>query len=356
MSTSATIEETISFAEQVLAADPGNAFRVNHQYNYFNSKPRLRKNLISERPTQVLYTGPGQARVIELILPPKDPRAGNFPQHNSPGPLPNKLEIIASKTLHNYRGLHSEESLTLAGFEEDSAILTKKRIAKIASQFANLSIEGFRGMMCISAQDKKRDYPIWVRREDNGELTIAYINPEQELIQFIQTIRYDEFEEIIDLKHVVFEVGMPLVINQSCYDSYGNLRNIAHVGVTGSKSNSFHNSLERFDDGTIVWTTTDYKDGIKVSGAAALKETGEVVLLPGSDKEMAEFSARNLGAEGISLKTSKWTGYYAPEACVAEKDDRFIIRREYKSAVRKQVYQIIDGACIPGPEPIFSVS
>lgn len=356
MSNSATIEQTISFAEQVLAADPGNAFRVDHQYNYLSNKPRLRKNLRSDRPTQVLYTGPGQARVVELILPPKDPRAGNFPQHNSPGPLPDNLEILASKTLDRYRGLHSEESLLMAGFEEESAVLTKKRIAKIANQFANLSIEGFRGMMCISAKDNRRDYPIWVRREDDDELTIAYINPEQELIQFIQTIKYDEFEEIIDLKHVVFEVGMPLVINQSCYDCYGNLRNIAHVGVTGSVSNSFHNSLERFDDGTIVWTTSDYKDGINVTGAAALKETGEVILLPGSDQEMAEFSARNLGAEGISLKTSKWTGAYAPEACVAEKDDKFIIRREYKAAVRKQVYQIIDGACIPGPEPIFPVS
>jgi len=356
LSNSATIEETISFAEQVLAADPGNAFRVNHQYNYFNNKPRLRKNLITERPTQVLYTGPGQARVVELILPPKETRAGNFPQHNSPGPLPNKLEIIPSKTLNDYRDLNSEDSLMIAGFEEENAILTKKRIAKIASQFANLSIEGFRGMMCISATDKKRDYPIWVRREDNDEITIAYINPDQQLIQFIQSIKYDEFEEIIDLKHVVFEVGMPLVMNQSCYDCYGNLRNIAHVGITGSLSNSFHNSLERFDDGTIVWTTSDYKNGINISGSAALKETGEVLLLPGSNLTMAEFSARNLGAEGISLKTSKWTGAYAPEACLAEKDDKFIIRREYKAAVRKQVYQIIDGACIPGPEPIFPVS
>ena len=355
MSSTAIVEKTISFAEQVLAADPGDAFRVNHQYNYLQDKPKLRKNLRSDRPTQVLYTGPGKARVIELILPPEDPRAGNFPQHNSPGPFPERLEILASRTMREYRGIHSVDSLAIAGFEEDSAVLTKKKIAKIANQFANLSIEGFRGMMCISAKDKKRDYPVWVRKEDDGELTIAYINPEQELIQFIQTIKYDDFEEIIDLKHLVFEVGMPLVMNQSCYDSYGNLRNIAHVGVTGSASNFFHNSLERFDDGTIVWTSSDYKDGINITGSAALKENGEVILLPGSDQKMAEFSARNLGAEGINLRTSKWTGCFSQEACVAEKNDKFITRREYKAAVRKQVWQIIDGACIPGPEPIFNI-
>jgi hypothetical protein len=352
---SATIEETISFAEKVLAADPGKAFRVEHQFNYFNEKPRLRKNLRTDIPTKVLYTGPGKARIVELILPQHDHRAGNFPQHNSPGPLPEVIEIIPSLTLEKFRDFHSIESLMFFGFQEENAILTKKRIAKIANQFANLSAECFRGMMCISVNDNKRDYSVWTRREDNGEIIIAYINPEQDLIQFIQTVRYDDFGEIIDLKHVVFELGSPIVINQSCYDCFGNLRNIAHVGITGSTANSYHNSLERFDDGSIIWTSSDYKDGINISGSAALKENGEVMLIEGSNQEMAECSARNLGAEGIDIKTCKWTGKYSAEACVEETKDKFIIRREYKTAVRKQVYQIIDGACIPGPEPIFNI-
>lgn len=355
MVNSATINETISFAEQVLAADPGKAFRVEHKYNYFREKPRLRKNLRDDIPTQVLYTGPGQARIIEVKLPQNDPRAGNFPQHNSPGDFSESIEIIESITLEKFQRLHTIECLIEAGFEEENAIVTKKRIAKIANQFANLSTTCFRGMMCISANDDRRDYPVWVRRDEDGEVVIAYINPEQELIQFIQTIKYDEIDEIIDLKHVVFDAGIPIVINQSCYDCYGNLRNIAHVGITGSKSNSFYNSLERYDDGTLVWTTSDYKNGEKRTGAAALKDNGEVILLEGSDREMAEFSARNLGAEGINLKTSRWTGSFSAAACIPEKDDKFIIRREYKTAVRKQVNKIIDGACIPGPEPIFMI-
>jgi hypothetical protein len=352
---SATIEETISFAEQVLAADPGKAFRVDHQYNYFNDKPRLRKNLRSDIPTLVLYTGPGQARVVELRLPQQDSRAGNFPQHNSPGPLPELIEIIPSLTLEKYRDFHSVESLIFSGFQVENAILTKKRIAKIASQFANLSIECFRGMMCTSVNDNKRDYPVWTRREDNGEILIAYINPEQDLIQFMQSIKYDDLGEIVDLKHIVFELGTPIVINQSCYDSYGNLRNIAHVGITGSAANSFHNSLERFDDGSAIWTSSDYKDDANISGSAALRENGEVILLNGSNDEMAECSARNLGAEGIDIRSCKWTGKFSADACVEEVKDKFIIRREYKTAVRKQVFQIIDGACIPGPEPIFNI-
>jgi len=116
---------------------------------------------------------------------------------------------------------------------------------------------------------------------------------------------------------------------------------------------AFQNSLERLDDGTIIWTSSDFKDGQKLNGAAILRENGHVILLEDGDKTMAEFSARNLGAEGINAKTLAWTGNYSADACLAETEDKYIVRTEYKEAVRKQVYQIVDGACIPGPEPIF---
>jgi hypothetical protein len=373
LSQSPTINETIDFAQKVLAAKPGGAVKVSHGFNYFSKVRKASKleNSKQQAPEHVIYTGPGKARSLELYCKEKDDRVGRVPQHNSVGDFHFNLEIIPSLSLDVYKNLHTITSLTDNGFEEDSAVLTKKKIAKIGQQFANLSSECFMQMMCLHEKDDKRDFQIWVKRGPVGfftdpnvshqqqlhgeEIIVAYINQNRGTIQFIQTITRNEFGEIIDLKHVVYELGIPIVINQSTFDKFGNLRNIAHVGVTGSAKNSFMNSLERFDDGTVIWTSSDYKDRECFTGSAALKDDGQVSLLNESDMRMAEFSARNLGAEGIHPRTLSWIGRYAPDACVREIDDKFIVRREYKTAVRKQVYQIIDGACIPGPEPIFNV-
>jgi hypothetical protein len=380
---SATIQETIEFAQSILNSDAGEKYiktiakeeliNINHGFNYFNktiSRPHFKERTESdEKKEHIIYTAPGQAMALELRLGLSDPRAGNYPQHNSPGFFKRQLEVIPSLLLDDYKNIHTVICLQEAGYVLKVAKLTKKHLEKVAHQFANLSQRCFRDMMCLYQEDM-RDFTAWIKIPQdhqewielkgkqlpiNCDINVAYINPRLQLIQYMQTMQYNDQGKIIDMKHIVFEAGLPLVINQSKFDCYGNLRNIAHVGMTGSNSNSFQNSLERFDDGTVIWTSSDFRGGQVLTGSAALKESGEVILIEGGDHTMAEFSARNLGAEGINPKTLAWTDKYSADACIAEKDDKFIVRREYKQAVRKQVNQIVDGACIPGPEPIFDL-
>lgn len=373
MSQSSTLEQSIEFARQVLAAKPGEVVNVGHSFNYFNRHRRSFKNSSEKKqaPDKVIYTNPGQARSLQLYQKAFEYRAGNIPQHNSQGDFHTNLEVLPSISLEVYANLHTVANLIENDFEEHNAVLTKKKIAKIGKQFANLSPECFLQMMCLHDSKDKRDFKVWVKRGSIGfftdpnishqkslegeELVIAYINQNRGTIQFIQTITRNIYGDIIDLKHVVYELGIPIVINQSTFDKFGNLRNVAHVGVTGSTQNGFINSLERFDDGTVIWTSSEAIKNKYTTGSAALKTDGSVILLEGGDQKMSEFSARNLGAEGIHPRTLSWSGKYSPDACLSEIEDKFIVRREYKSAVRKQVYQIIDGACIPGPEPIFNI-
>jgi hypothetical protein len=373
LSQSYTLEQSIEFARQVLEAKPGEVVNVGHQFNYFNRHSRSFKNSEEKKqaPEKVIYTNPGQARSLQLYQKAFEYRIGNIPQHNSQGDFHLDLEILPSISFDNYSNLHTQIDLLDNDFEEQTAVLTKKKLAKIGQQFANLSPECFLQMMCLHDCKDKRDFKVWVKRGPIGffsnlnishqkslegqETVIAYINQNRGSIQFIQTISRNIYGDIIDLKHIVYELGIPIVINQSTFDKFGNLRNIAHVGVTGSAQNGFINSLERFDDGTVIWTSSVESQGNYLTGSAALTTTGEIILLNDGDKRMTEFSARNLGAEGIHPRTLSWTGKYSPEACLPETEDKFIVRREYKAAVRKQVYQIIDGACIPGPEPIFNI-
>ena len=373
MSQSPTLDQSIEFARQVLAANPGEVVKVGHSFNYFNKQRRCFKNSDEKKqvPEKVIYTNPGQARSLKLYQKDFEYRLGNFPQHNSVGDFHNNLEVLPSISLEVFSNLHTISNLLENGFEEQIAVLTKKKISKIGKQFANLSPECFLQMMCLHDTKDKRDFKVWIKRGpigfftdpntshqkslDGEELVIAYVNETRGTIQFIQTITRNIYGDIIDLKHVVYELGIPIVINQSTFDKYGNLRNIAHVGITGSSQNGFINSLERFDDGTVLWTSSELVNNSFVSGSAALKMDGSVVLLQDGDKKMSEFSARNLGAEGIHPRTLSWSGRFSPDACLREQDDKFIVRREYKSAVRKQVNQIVDGACIPGPEPIFNI-
>ncbi len=355
MSQSAIIDDAIKLAQEVLDTAPGQALNIKHNFNYLSKTSKSNKNKNLPSQSRIVYASPGQARLLELKVPPRDQRVGRFPQHNTPGAFQTGIQVLASLTLDKYRDLHSVFSLEEAGFKPHKATLTKKKIANLANQFAHLSSECFKEMLCLQSEVEKRDFDVWVR-EVEGEIMIAYINPHNFLIQFMQSVFLDESGAVCDLRHVVYETSIPLVINQTCIDKDGRTRNIAHVGVTGSTSNSFVNSLERFDDGTIMWTTSDFKFGKNVVGSAVLKDDGEVILLPGLNKELTEFSARNLGAEGIDTKTQSWIGKFSPEACVPESHDKYIVRREYKTSVRKQVNQIVDGACIPGLTPIFPIS
>ena len=360
MSRSSTIDDAISFAEAVLNEDPKKGFRVEHDFKYFSS-PRNKKPLLDKnKQHHVVYMGPGQARAVEMLDKNTDSRAGIYPQHNSVGNFPDMVnegfEINPSLKLSEYQGLSTQDLLEENGFYKDTAVLTRKKLSIIQNQFANLSPMCFEEMMCISSDIKQRDFEVWVSHNQRNEIVIAYLNPAYQLVQFFQTYRLDEYGEIVEVKHVVCETGLPIVINQTLIDEYGNHRNIAHVGVTGSKKNSFYNSLERFDDGSLVWTSSDYKFGRNETGSAVLFDDGSIKLIEGSNMQMAEFSARNLGAEAIDPQTSKWKGEYSLEGCIREEDDKYITRREYKAQVRNKVNQIIDGACIPGLVPIFQIN
>lgn len=356
MSESSTIDDAISFAEAVLTEDPKNGFKVEHDHKYFSSTKNKNPLLDESKENLIIYMGPGVARSIELVDVHLDKRAGNFPQHNSIGEFPDDFQINPSLVLSDFQGLSTKELLEEKGFFLETATLTKKKLSIIQNQFANLSPICFEEMMCIQSDVKQRDFEVFVRHNEDGEIVVAHLNPVLQIVQFFQCYRIDEYGEVREVKHVVCETGIPIVANQTLIDKYGNHRNIAHVGVTGSKKNSFYNSLERFDDGSLVWTSSDFKFGKNVTGSAVLLDDGSIKLLEGSDTEMVEFSARNLGAEAIDAKTLKWKGKYSAEGCIAEDQDKYVTRREYKAQVRSKVNQIIDGACIPGLVPIFKVN
>lgn len=357
--TSSTINEAIKFAQSVLDAKPGTVVNVAHHFNYFGRRTKFKKHGLGfdlENQGRVVYMVPGQARALQLTDSEQiaDHRAGRIPQHNSPGFFHNQLGIITSSSLNEYLNFTNIETLESSGFSQQNSILTKRKLSHLAKQFCNLTTQGFKGMMCLDGDSDKRDFEIWTRYKDNFTIQVAYINPELGCIQFIQEITRNNYMSIVDVKHIVFEMGIALVINQTCYDEFGNLRNIAHVGVTGNQKTGYNNSLERFDDGTIIWTCSNHKAKGIPTGSAALKDNGEIILIAG-DPNLAKSAARNLGAEGINEHNQTWTGQYSESACIPEAEDRFIIRREYKNAVRKQANQIVDGACIPGLEPIFKV-
>ena len=204
------------------------------------------------------------------------------------------------------------------------------------------------------------------------------MNLKYNMIQFMQVITRNPAGEIINLKNITYDAGEPVVINESLIDKFGNKRGIAHIGAKGPNA-TIMNALERFDDGTICWHVSQGLDIPKTrliannmlkydfcpeSATALMKEDGSVffvdpitgqLVLRDNLTQLAQTAARNLGAEGIDANTQDWTGDFALEACIAEAEDRYILRREYKEAVRKQLYQIIDGASIPGLDPIFNV-
>lgn len=364
-----SVEGAIDFATKVLEAKPGEACQVQHSFNYQGSVTSRSAKFDRPEPEQekIIFTAPGQAMSLELVKISQDSRAGIHPSHNSPGEFSHDIEIIPSFDLNVFAHLHSENTLIDEQYDEENAVMTRKRIHKLLNQFSHISTECFYGFLDSSEEDDKRDYTVWLKRGRPGfygkiyqthldefpeESVTALINRDK-LMHLLQTSVKDFESEIMDVKHLSFEAGIALVINQSTLDNDGRLRNLAHVGVTGSKANAFKNTLERFDDGTVIWTTSDYKTFRNKTGAAAFFPDGRVEIIEGSNKRLGEYSARNLGAEGVDPETQEWTGFYDPDACVAEKDDKYIIRREYKAAVRKHVNKIIDGAAIPGLMPIF---
>jgi hypothetical protein len=317
---------------------------LQHNHNYFSRRPNLKKS--SNTNQTALMTKPGQARPITMLAD-RDERAGIYPQNNSEGEFRKNMEVLEARTFDDYERFFDTLDLERNAWVNQDVTLTRDRLDKVAAKYANLSFNAFKQMMCISSKDQ-RDFNVWHQTGYKGlELEIVYPNHETGLVQFVQTIKKDPNDRVHGLTHCMFDKGKPFVINESKLDSEGKLRQIAHVG---KKANSrYINALERFDDGTVVWTITCPE----MSGSAGLRPNGEIIIVGGDLNDANMLAARNLGAEGIDPKSETWTGFFCLKACRANDHS---MQRDYKNSVRKQVNQIIDGASLPGLEPIFDLT
>ena len=299
-------------------------------------------------------TRPGQASKMSIALPEEDERAGTFPQHNTnfknqdddqilhTDEYVKTLELIPSRTLDPYAHLIDVPNLEKAGFKKRVCSMTKSRLDKIKEQFSHLSDFAFNQMLDIPRPDK-RDFNVWYKKLTKGnQVIIAYLAEKTKQTNFVQVIQYDEETRVRGIKHCTFDNGEPLVINETLVDEYGNLRQIAHLGAKGESM--FFNSVERFDDGTVSWIITDGK----LTGAAILDSKGKIAFIQEEINSSTELAARNLGAEEVI--DGEWTGKFSIEACNGESSP---VQEAFKTKVRKQINQIIDGASIPGLDPIF---
>lgn len=326
--------------------------KLEHRHNYiggpyaYKNSSTSGKRLDPENLTElVLMTKPGRASKVRISMPEEDRRAGVFPQHNSPEDFRINLELIPARTLDPYTHLNTLENLRASGFEERKFNMTKQRLAKIRAQFSHLSELAFNQMLDITRPDK-RDYPAWYKiLTKSNQVLIAYPAQKTEFVNFVQVIQYDENKKIIGLKHCTFDNGEPLVINETLIDKFTNLRQIAHLGFKGGSQNA--NSVERFDDGTVAWIIS----GDNQNGAAALRANGRIEFIENIRNKSAELAAKNLGAEKVIA--GKWTGEFSEEVC---NNDQEILHESFKSKVRKQISQIVDGASIPGLDPIFWIN
>ena len=65
----------------------------------------------------------------------------------------------------------------------------------------------------------------------------------------------------------------------------------------------------------------------------------------------AKLAARNMGAEVVI--GNAWGGRFCPSGCRPECHP---MQQNFKAQVRLQINQIIDGATIPGLDPIFKIN
>ncbi len=324
---------------------------VGGHYAYKNSS-KSGKRLDPENLKQlILMTKPGQASKVNISMPGQDARAGSYPQHNTvisgtdvleKDEFVDDLELIPSRSMDPYAHLTNIKSLEEAGFEKHICAMTKQRLAKIKSQFSHLSDFAFNQMLDIPAPDK-RDFAVWYKAlPKNNQVLIAFPAQKTKQTIFVQVIQYDSENRITSIKHCSFSENSPLVINESLIDKFNNYRQIAHLGC--KSESKYFNSVERFDDGTVSWIINHEKQ----SGAAVLRPNGQILMVEKKHNHAAEMAARNLGAEGV--KDGNWSGSFDAQACLPNAQ---VMQEAFKDKVRNQISQIVDGAAIPGLDPIF---
>lgn len=332
--------------------------QLSHRFNYvgghyaYKNSSKKAKRLDPENLTQlVLMTKPGRASRMQISIPKTDERAGIYPQHNTTviesedsNSFIKTLEMIPSRSIEAYSHLIDVKSLEQSGFNLKLCSLPAQRLDKIKAQFSHLSDFAFNQMLDIPSPNK-RDFEVWFKSiEKSNQVLIAFPSKKTKQSIFVQVIQYDTEGRILGIKHCSFSSGEPLVINESIVDKFGNYRQIAHLGARDGSKNL--NSVERFDDGTVSWIISSQNK----TGAAALRPNGEIVFLDNQLNEAAELAARNLGADGV--QDGSWSGKFDPNGC---KPNSHAMQEAFKDKVRTQIGQIIDGAAIPGLDPIFWV-
>ena len=342
--------------------------KVEHSHDYFGSGANQNKRYFrkgfeerDEEDEMIVYTKPGKARALELNLPPDDPRAGKLPQHNSQGEFDPNMEIRPTRDITVMQGLlYHADTLPQNDYFRAQAVITQKRLYELHQQFFNLNYVAFKHMIGIDENSKdKRDFEIWVKQESELEYSFIYTDEETGFANFMEIIKKDEEGIPMNVVYTPFHKGQPVVMAETYRDDSGRLRNIAHIGIAGAASvnntkTDRRSGLERFDDGTLLWTLSSFKKGRCTTGAAALRPDGSVILMPQSqNKKLAQAAARSFGAEGINPSTEAWTGKFSIDGCVSSEKDKYPLRTDYKSAVRNQTSALIDGSCIPGLLPIF---
>jgi len=342
--------------------------RLEHKFNYvggpyaYKNSSKTGKRLDPQNLQElVLMIKPGAASKVRIALPVEDLRAGAFPQHNTsfyepaqevdeyeesldndPQDFQESLELIPARYLTPYSNLTDLANLKEEGFQRRICSMTQSRLKAIRAQFMHLSDFAFNQMLDIPRPDK-RDFIVWYKVLANaGQVIMAYAGEKTKKTNFIQVIQYDSKRNIRGIKHCLYDNGIPLVINETIVDKYRNLRQIAHLGAKGGSE--YLNAVERFDDGTVSWIITHKKE----FGAAVLKTNGQIVFVANKQNEAAEIAARNLGAEAVI--NGKWSGNFSIEACGTEVDP---LQETFKNKVREQIGNIVDGASIPGLEPVF---
>lgn len=349
--------------------------RLQHKHNYFggpysykNSYKAAKDKKASLDPEKlhemVLMTRPGQISRVSIALPEDDERAGVFPQHNTmfhfsetdeeydedefmpvsigEQDYETNLELISAKDLSPYTHLKDVVCLKNSGFQKRVCSMTKTRLTKIQAQFSHLSEFAFNQMLDITRPDK-RDFTVWYKIiSKKSTVLIAYPCEKTKFTNFVQVIHYDKNKRIDAIKHCVFDNGEPLVINETLIDTYKNIRQIAHLGTKGGSK--FLNSVERFDDGAVSWIIDDGE----TSGAGCLLPSGKIVFVESKLNSSTELASRNLGAE--KCIDGDWTGEFDIAAC---HDIGNSLQETFKDKVRTQISGIVDGASIPGLDPIF---
>ncbi|NQY79972.1 MAG: hypothetical protein HRT47_06640 [Candidatus Caenarcaniphilales bacterium] len=348
--------------------DTKNTAKINHSVDYcsaksdYSQKQYFRKGIDREEDQEmIVYTKPGQARAIELVTGDDDPRAGELPQHNTQGEFDPNIPIPPTRDITDIqKDFYQRYLFKQYGYHQVTAVMTQKKLITLHSQFYNLKLMAFRHMLGIEEKERdKRDFEVWVKELGEKEHAFLVADPLMGFANFMQIVKKNDEGIPKNVIFIPFHEGNAVVMAESYIDDDGRLRNIAHIGIAGAAAvnntkTDRRSGLERFDDGTIMWTVTSYKKGRSTTGAAALRPDGTIVLMKNSqNKKLAQAAARSLGGEGINPQNKVWNGKFSIDGCLPFDKDPHELRTDYKKAVLKQTSALIDGSCIPGILPIF---